>query len=716
MNISGKPNNRVINLLYYLFLFGVITLFFHTKFDIRALNIHEINWVYNSGGDFLADFTYWRYYQYSSVSGPLGTFAGYSGQIVGVGNTIAFLPAWIFRRIHQLHPLGFVQYFGWFLYISYLLHAYFTDRCFRLLGVTVHWKRMLMVLLVAVSHPLIMRYFHNALCAHWIISAAIFMYLRPVSWQRNVAGYALLSFLAAIIHPYLVLFPLAMALADSLHRYGGKKIPLYALAVTNAASVISVLLGGYVSGIFTLPASQSVAEGMGYFSSNWNTFFNNMGNASFSLLNLPNCLDGQYEGAAYMGAGILLLFCILVFSPKKLFRHTSAVIRENKALTIIAAFFFLYACAFQFTFSKAVCWTIDYSDPNWLQEKLAVFRSSGRYVWLPFYLLMIWLLLQLYRSYKPVTQSVILVIIFAVQFWDFKPVMDACYNYNTYTPHPSEKMLVALANASDSVYVYPPFGKRIAHPDDAERLTIFTAPASKYITAGFLPRPNNDVIHHLDDVYKKIMSTGEWALGQQSILMVPLADIYLFDKLKSSKQVPYYCYDEYAFFIPESNVKATAICRAQHFGEKNMGIISITDYLVRQQGKTIIITALDDASAALPESLKNYTHNRMHSVLGTLGFRQTYIGVWSQDSVVYEHIQDKDQEYTYVLGKQDTVFIRSVTNSSTNHAVIMHNGTRLPECGRGLNIAVFDADKKLLEVKNFDTYLSAFANDTVKTN
>ena len=162
--------------------------------------------------------------------------------------------------------------------------------------------------------------------------------------------------------------------------------------------MICSLAAFYVVGGFS-NILKSTAGGFGLYSANINALVNPFNYSTF-LHKLP-WHSGQYEGFSYLGLGILLLYlvCTVLLVVKivklggvlaarrclldKYRRHRAGVI----SLAVVVIVFWLLALTASVYFgSRMVMWVY---IPDKLLDLLAVIRSSGRFMWVIMYLLML---------------------------------------------------------------------------------------------------------------------------------------------------------------------------------------------------------------------------------------------------------------------------------------------------------------------------------------
>ncbi len=167
---------------------------------------------------------------------------------------------------------------------------------------------------------------------------------------------------------------------------GDIKLPLFELVSFCAAGLVNLyILGGFYG------ASSAASFGLGTFTSNLNTFINPLDIGQF-LPQLPLQNYFQYEGMAYLGAGILLLFVIVAVGL--VFRAVRKVYEEafhsdriyGKVTILLVAVSFVAAIVPNISYNDKLLLWIPY--PGFVENALSVFRSNGRLMWVAMYVLM----------------------------------------------------------------------------------------------------------------------------------------------------------------------------------------------------------------------------------------------------------------------------------------------------------------------------------------
>lgn len=295
------------------------------------------------------------------------------------------------------------QYFGGWMLLCHVLAAWFGARLLRTLGVA-GWPLCAGALLFALAPAMLLRvYGHEALMAHFLVIAGLQLALVPWRWRAWLA----LGMGSVLVHPYLALMAGVLGVGAALSALALRELTLRLLAVQALASLVLCGALAWAAGYFIGGGSQVSSAGHGFFSANlltwvdpmnWHAFLSQHGRdvargREWSVL-LPAQLQataGQYEGFAYLGAGVLVLV-LLALVPAR--RHALAAasvappvpwprwIGVLGACTTLA----LLALSAQPSVGSTILLNLPLSEA--VAGALGVFRASGRFIWPATYLVM----------------------------------------------------------------------------------------------------------------------------------------------------------------------------------------------------------------------------------------------------------------------------------------------------------------------------------------
>jgi hypothetical protein len=273
----------------------------------RMLDPREVGWVMR--GDWQIHFLGWHFFRHEPWHWPPGTINGLMQPIgTSLGYTDAIpLMAFLLKPLSDTLPPAF-QYLGIWLLVCFALQGFFG----ALVISTWTASRVLQVLgaiLFLLLPTLAARIAHPALCAHWLLLWALWLYWRsPVRRGRDVVDHAALGLAGGLVHPYLSVMTLALLLALAARRFFLREMPVVYALMPWALACSGVVLGWWMSGLFTLTSAADVTAASGAFSMNLLAVVNPGAIPSTFLDGFPAVSAAQLgEGYQYLGFGILVL-------------------------------------------------------------------------------------------------------------------------------------------------------------------------------------------------------------------------------------------------------------------------------------------------------------------------------------------------------------------------------------------------------------------------
>ncbi len=402
-------------------LFAVL-LYVHL-FGAATLDVRNVAWMLH--GDPAQHYLGWAFFRNEPWSWPPGRIERFG---LPGGASIAFtdaipLLAFAFKPLSALLPAEF-QYFGPWMLACYVLNGVFGLRLMA--RVTEHRAlRVAAAAFFVLSPPLLLRgYGHESLMAHWLLLAAIETGLERWSGRKWLA----LSALAALCHPYLLLMVLALSAAAA---YVALRIDrsrtLADVLRDGAAMAVAVVALMGLSGYFGSTGGLA-AEGYGFYSMNVLSLFDPLLGWSRFIQQRPIHPDyagfgnfGQYEGFLYLGAGMIALACLALGATLASADADAAggeriVQRRAWPMLAVAVVFWLLALSNRVLFSNVHLFTVPLPDA--LVRALSVFRASGRFGWIAFYLVNLVVLAVVVRRLPVRPALVVLLAALALQAGD----------------------------------------------------------------------------------------------------------------------------------------------------------------------------------------------------------------------------------------------------------------------------------------------------------
>jgi hypothetical protein len=341
----------------------------------------NLPWLMNQG-DSAQHYTGWQFLRQQPVlQWPLGKTPAFGETL---GSSIVFtdtvpLMALLLHPFSALLPADF-QYYGLWILLCFMLQALFgwrilarftTDRALLAVGTA----------FFALSPVMLFRLLgHEALVGQWVLLAAIDLCLQE---RRTTGRWALLLGITCLIHAYLVAMVAALWAVDVLRRLLQRRMSVWAAMGEGAAVAAAVLLAVWGAG-YLFPGS---SQGTGFGVYRFNLLAPVAPFGIFSAIVPLSLPDGDYEGFAYLGLGMLLL---LPFSAAALlWRGGIRPPTQPRWLPLVLA----ALCLLVYAVSNRIAWGTtelwEYEVPALLVPLTSTFRASGRFAWPAVYLLQV---------------------------------------------------------------------------------------------------------------------------------------------------------------------------------------------------------------------------------------------------------------------------------------------------------------------------------------
>lgn len=408
--MTSAPDSRVGDRLAAIAAGIVGAAFFAWIAGTRILDPASIDWLRK--GDWVPHHFGWHYFRIEPWHWPPGAVHGYYaplGTSIGLTDSIP-LVAYLLKPFSAWLPPQ-AQYLGPWLLACFALQGALGA---RLVGrvVASAWAQLLGGVLFVLVPTLLIRVGHAALCAHWLILWALLVVTRPPARRFAWPGWAALGLVSGLVQPYLAAMVLGVLAGATASNDSGVSIGRRVAALATALG--TTLAGWWLSGLFLLTGERSLtAGGLGYYSMNLLAFVSPEG-WSAVLPNLSSATPGQpYEGFQYLGLGLLLLLAVAVA-----LRAGGRVAPGPRVVTP----WLLATCLVMTAFAVSPVVTLGTRtllnlDGAWTAP-LALFRSSGRFVWPLVYLGLVWTIATLARAVPTRTAVAVLGVAVIVQAAD----------------------------------------------------------------------------------------------------------------------------------------------------------------------------------------------------------------------------------------------------------------------------------------------------------
>lgn len=429
---SMRRSTRYTTKHRYAFLIGLVIgiAVFIMIYGASIINPTNTEWLLHSDDlegsiDLTQHYMGWVYYRDTPWTFPIGLTEGIYNEPVSVVYTDSIpLFAVFFKLFSSILPDSF-QYMGIFGLMCYALMGGF--------GALITRRYSANVLVNAISagffvlSPILLNrmYLHTALSAHFLIVAGIVLWLYRDRMKRSryIWAWTFLLTCGTLINAYFTPMLLGILLCATVQDIiAGAKIRrqlvliIWPLAVT--------LFFAWLIGMFYGTTNASGSGGLDILSFNMDAFFNPMTYAtdfghfthdfreitySGIVRSLPLIGPYQNEGFAYLGLGMIILVIIaivlliayiirLLLGRRKLSpteNVSSAGSSRSVKRSIIAYVIALILYMGVFTFlALSPTWTLGNREllkipwPETIWNILSIFRSTGRFIWPVYYMIM----------------------------------------------------------------------------------------------------------------------------------------------------------------------------------------------------------------------------------------------------------------------------------------------------------------------------------------
>lgn len=470
----------ILGILSFLFIYGA-----------KTLNPTYTGWLLNYG-DTTTHFLGWSFFRHDPWSFPLGRIISYGYPF---GTTITYtdsipLFALFFKLIGPILPQTW-QYFGLWELLSFALQGIFAALILRL-----YTKNIFLItistLFFVFSPAMIFRAFgHSALSGHFIILAALYLLLLAFKKKINInlVYWIIIALLSVLIHPYLTLMVTIIYLGYEINDYIKNKKIIHNLIRVGVAVSLLVLVS-FMLGLFSSGASLD-SSGLGYYGLNLDAPINPMGWSKYFLKDLPLADKNQYEGFSYLGLGmIILLIGALTVYAKELIsgdkigkdKIDRANLGKKISLIFIVVLILILSSSNRITLFGHVLLNIPL--PNFIVKLWSVFRATGRLFWPVFYLIYLFVFIQLFRFFKnkklKYGLAILLALIFVFQTIDMGHILAEKRRYfaheQTYVSPLESSFWQDAARAYQHLIILPPYSDyNFANFAMANKMTINSA-------------------------------------------------------------------------------------------------------------------------------------------------------------------------------------------------------------------------------------------------
>jgi hypothetical protein len=470
-------------------------------YDRFPLYFTHVNWIYNAGGDVLQHQLGWEWFRQEPWRFPLGKIQAYG---YPVGTSVTFMDAiplfaipfklfspWLERNFQYFGIWELASVIGQMLFGMLILHEITRSYPLKILGAS----------LLVLSPPMMFRaFYHSSLSAHWILLAAIWFLLLEYRQRLWRGAWAVLFAVAVLVHVYFIPMLIPMWMVGMYFHYKNAKNGwMILLDITVVGAVVFLI--GFSIGLFGLNYHSLSEIGFGLFSWNLNGFFNPFHFSSAYLRGLITGTSGQYEGFSYLGLGNLLLFpvALYLFFERVNWRECLAFLLPVSGAVVVYTLFALSNKAF---WGDQRLWDIPLSSS--ILEFNNLFRTSGRFIWPVFYLVVLFGLFIIIRYVRfPVP---VLLLALLLQFCDLQPLYESkkITGLAGYDSHLEEEFWQPAADTNRHIVILPV--KKL--PQSYEPIVIFAAHHHLTLNTGYFARWDGRALRAYGDQAWKDLRNG----------------------------------------------------------------------------------------------------------------------------------------------------------------------------------------------------------------
>ncbi|HSS07059.1 MAG TPA: DUF6311 domain-containing protein [Rhodanobacteraceae bacterium] len=405
----------------------------------------------------------WFYYARDAWRFPLfdiGTYHYPEGGSLVLSDSLPLfaLPAKIVYKLaytpEQLPPI----YSGFWVVLCLVLQAVAASRLLRALGIRDFVSHLAGIAIFCYLPIVMLRFGQASLMAQCLILFALEGYVRAKREGLTRGGWiaqCALPPLTLLVHPYLAAMCGILVAATILDQWRERHIGFAGVLVRFASIAVLAFAVMTIGGFF------SAAMGD----------FGDYGLYSLNLLSpwipFPQTLSGrllgttlpvipgtnQWEGGAYLGAGVLLM-CVLALPALKNWR---ANLRRHAVLLALLIATLIFAVSHWIGFGTYEIAHL--AIPDVLLHALSQFRGSGRFVWIAVYALVAALIVAIASRYDTRRARLLLIVAALLEIIDVWP-MQSGVRIASASVAPStidRAQWAKLIDADQRIFVFPSF-------------------------------------------------------------------------------------------------------------------------------------------------------------------------------------------------------------------------------------------------------------------
>ena len=545
---------------------AVSLLFFllYSGFNYEILYFENFSWFLKPSitNDIETYWISWEFFRNTDIfQFPLFLNPDYgNGFNVSIYHTDAIpIAAFTLRFFTDFLPVNF-QYLGLWSFMSFFLMLFFS---YKLLNIFISNKLICFIssTFFLIAPPFIDRVFlQQAVSSHWLVIASLYFYY---SNQYSYKIWNLILIISILINGYLATIVFAVFIASTfINYYKSSKLVFFKKVFFTLSFMILV---SYSTGLFSI--GKGLKEGgFELYGMSLLGFVNPSSPTGFYSVLINKLLSSnilfvkEVEGFAFLGAGILILIFIVLINFKT---STKAFKSSIPHLPLIVLSFILLI----YSFSNNIFFlgNVDflgsqrlfvYTVPEILEPLVKVFRASGRFSWLLFYLIYLFTFIGMYQLKNKKNIVLILSLILLFQVVDnykiiniFKNELKSDKVYTTAIAKMGLKDPIWKIVEKDykKINIYPIKNK----PKDYTRIAFFASEKGLSTNFGYFSRINHTIEERLNN---KMINDFNKGTFNEKIVYIIQDDVKwdLLNELYSKDSLDFFIkeVDGYRLFIP----------------------------------------------------------------------------------------------------------------------------------------------------------------------
>lgn len=367
----------------------------------------------------------WPPFRLDQLSLPEGTSVIYSDSIP--------LVSLLAKAANSIYPNDFI-FFGFWIGACYLLNGIAFLLVLDRLGVRDPLISLLGALLAMLTPVLLQRWYHAGLNAHFLILLSLALYFAIAtsdSSRRILTLQVALVVIALLIHPYIMAIVFSILFATVLKAAWIGKLSWQSGALWVLIGGMGVVIIALATG-FIEPGMSPEAAGFRHFSTNLLSFIQSLQSGLrpsawelaeraaleqntwvFFGQSYPDATGGQYEGAGYLGAGVMMLAVVIMLLLR---RNALRQVARQWPLVMVTLALLLFALSSLIYAGSRLL--VQFELPAWTRPLTDSFRASGRFSWLFVYVLLVFVVVNTARRFQANTAAAMLMVAVTLQWID----------------------------------------------------------------------------------------------------------------------------------------------------------------------------------------------------------------------------------------------------------------------------------------------------------